>query len=51
MEGTIRIEEAESKDANFLAQLSKEAFHSDSIVFGFESPGGPPGYDSPKSQI
>ncbi|MHA1916116.1 MAG: GNAT family N-acetyltransferase [Promethearchaeota archaeon] len=50
MEKNIRIEEATSKDAEILAELSKKAFHTDSEVFGFEEPGGPPGYDSPEFQ-
>ncbi|MHA2036013.1 MAG: GNAT family N-acetyltransferase [Promethearchaeota archaeon] len=50
MEKIVRIEEATSNDAEFLAELSKKAFHTDAEVFGFEQPGGPPGYDSPEFQ-
>jgi GNAT superfamily N-acetyltransferase len=50
MEKNIRIKEATSNDAENLAELSKKAFHTDSEVFGFEQPGGPPGYDSPEFQ-
>ena len=42
MEKNIRIEKAISNDAEILAELSKKAFHTDSKVFGFEQPGGPP---------
>ena len=50
MEKNIRIEKAISNDAEILAELSKKAFHTDSEVFGFEQPGGPPGYDTPEFQ-
>jgi GNAT superfamily N-acetyltransferase len=50
MEKNVRIEEATSGDAEILAELSKKAFHTDAEVFGFEQPGGPPGYDSPEFQ-
>ncbi|MHA2181450.1 MAG: GNAT family N-acetyltransferase [Promethearchaeota archaeon] len=50
MEKIIRIEQATSEDSEILAELSKAAFHSDAEVFGFEQPGGPPGYDSPEFQ-
>ena len=50
MEKTVGIEETTSDDAEILAELSKNAFHTDSEVFGFEQPGGPPGYDSPEFQ-
>jgi len=50
MEKCVRIEKTASNDAEILAKLSKEAFHTDSDIGGPEGPGGPPGYDSPKFQ-
>jgi len=50
MEKKIKIEKTTSNDAEILAKLSKKAFHTDAEVFGFEQPGGPPGYDSPEFQ-
>lgn len=50
MEKIIRFKEATSDDAEILAELSSKAFHTDAEVFGFEQPGGPPGYDSPEFQ-
>ncbi len=50
MEKRVKIEEALSSDAEILAELSKEAFHTDSDVGGPGGPGGPPGYDSPEFQ-
>ncbi|MBY8983605.1 MAG: GNAT family N-acetyltransferase [Candidatus Lokiarchaeota archaeon] len=50
MEKNIRIEEATSNDAEILAEISKRAFHTDAKVFGFDQPGGPPGYDTPEFQ-
>lgn len=46
MEKKIRIEKATPGDAEILAELSKQAFHTDP-----GKDGGPPGYDSPKFQI
>lgn len=51
MEKQIRLEKANSGDALILAELSKRAFHTDAEIGGFEEPGGPPGYDSPKFQL
>jgi GNAT superfamily N-acetyltransferase len=50
MEIDIKIEEAVSSDAVILAELSKEAFHTDSKIIGSDILGGPPGYDSPEFQ-
>ncbi|MHA2009231.1 MAG: GNAT family N-acetyltransferase [Promethearchaeota archaeon] len=50
MEKKVIIEGASPDDAEILAELSKKAFHSDAEVFGFEQPGGPPGYDTPEFQ-
>ncbi|MHA2186513.1 MAG: GNAT family N-acetyltransferase [Promethearchaeota archaeon] len=50
MEKNIIIEKAISEDAEILAELSRKAFHTDAEVFGFEEPGGPPGYDSSEFQ-
>ncbi|MFX0076921.1 MAG: GNAT family N-acetyltransferase [Candidatus Hermodarchaeota archaeon] len=51
MEKEVRIQKATLNDAKVLAELSKEAFHTDKEIGGFEEPGGPPGYDSSKFQI
>lgn len=51
MEKIVKIEKAALNDAEVLAELSKKAFHTDKEIGGFEEPGGPPGYDSPKFQI
>ncbi len=47
----MRIRKARAADAHDLAQVSRDAFHSD-IELGAPSsqPGGPPGYDSPRWQ-
>ncbi|MFX1389822.1 MAG: GNAT family N-acetyltransferase [Promethearchaeota archaeon] len=49
-EADIKIEKALSEDAVILAELSKEAFHTDSEISGSGIFGGPPGYDSPEFQ-
>jgi ribosomal protein S18 acetylase RimI-like enzyme len=42
----LKIEQANIRDADELAQLSKQAFDDD-IHYGAPRPGGPPGYDDP----
>ena len=44
----VNFETAEIVDAPILTKISIDAFHSDFIVAGRESIGGPPGYDSIK---
>jgi RimJ/RimL family protein N-acetyltransferase len=44
----IYLEMAEEYDAEILAEISKRAFESD-VECGAPEPGGPPGYDSPKT--
>ncbi|MHA2296067.1 MAG: GNAT family N-acetyltransferase [Candidatus Hodarchaeales archaeon] len=52
----VRIERASDEDAAVLADVCKEAFHTDVNVIAVPpgsakpSPGGPPGYDSPDFQ-
>ena len=46
----IKIEKAASSDAEILADISKEAFHTDVEVGDQGDPGGPPGYDTPEFQ-
>jgi GNAT superfamily N-acetyltransferase len=52
----MRVEPAQKIDAEALAGISKDAFYTDNKldsfleVFGPQSPGGPPGYDSPDFQ-
>ena len=41
----LKVMRANSRDADKLAQLSKQAFDND-IHYGAPGPGGPPGYDS-----
>lgn len=50
MEDKVKIEQAVSSEAEILAELSKEAFHTDVTVGAPGGPGGPPGYDSPEFQ-
>ena len=52
-EFVVSIRRAQEANADVLARLSKEAFHSDSELDtcpGSGEPGGPPGYDSPGFQ-
>jgi GNAT superfamily N-acetyltransferase len=46
----VRIEPAEKKDAETLADICKRAFDSD-VDVGSPGPGGPPGYDSAAAQL
>ena len=52
----VRIELAREADAEVLAKISKEAFHTDSELGASSTlpeprgSGGPPGYDSPDFQ-
>ena len=46
----VRIEPAEKKDAETLADICKRAFDSD-VDVGAPGPGGPPGYDSAAAQL
>ncbi len=46
----IRLVRAKTEDATNLADISKSAFDSD-IHVGAPGKGGPPGYDSPESQV
>lgn len=49
----VSIERAREEDSNILAEISRDAFHTD-VLDGIAPsswiPGGPPGYDSPKFQ-
>jgi GNAT superfamily N-acetyltransferase len=50
MEDKVMIEKAVSSEVEILAELSKDAFHTDITVGAPGGPGGPPGYDSPEFQ-
>jgi RimJ/RimL family protein N-acetyltransferase len=47
---TIRLVKARVQDAEKLADISRRAFHTD-VHCGspYDTPGGPPGYDSPRA--